>query len=102
MGEGVLIESLAHPKVSEVLSVSRKSSGMSHSKLKEYLVPEFLSLNTEDQNLNGFDACFFCAGVSSVGTKEAEYSRINYDTTIHFAKVLLQQNPQMTFIYVVS
>ena len=73
---------------------------MSHPKLKEFLVPDFLSLDDDDQNLSGYDACFFCAGVSSVGMKEAEYSRFTYDTTIHFAKVLLQQNPQMTFIYV--
>src|SRR5258708_873141 len=99
VGEGVLIECLAHPRVSEVLSVSRRATGMSHPKLKEYLVPDFLRLKDGDENLKGYDACFFCAGVSSVGMKEAEYSRITYDTTIHFAKVSLQQNPQMTFIY---
>lgn len=100
VGEGVLIECLAHPLISEVLSVSRRSSGMSHPKLKEYLVPDFLSMDDDDQNLSGYDACFFCAGVSSVGMKEVQYSRFTYDTTIHFAKVSLQQNPQMTFIYV--
>ncbi|MEO8150587.1 MAG: NAD-dependent epimerase/dehydratase family protein [Bacteroidia bacterium] len=100
VGEGVLIECLAHPQISEVLSVSRKSNGMSNPKLKEYIVPDFLNLKDDDKNLQGYDACFFCAGVSSVGMKEAEYTRITYDTTIHFAKVLLQQNPQMTFIYV--
>jgi hypothetical protein len=99
VGEGVLIECLAHPQISEVLSVSRRSTGMTHPKLKEYLVPEFLSLQ-EDENLKGYDACFFCAGVSSIGKKEAEYTRITYDTTIHFAEILLQLNPQMTFIYV--
>jgi len=100
VGEGVLIECLEHPQVSEVLSVSRRSCGMSYPKLKEYLVPDFLSLKEDDENLKGYDACFFCAGVSSIGMKEAEYSRITYDTTIHFAKVVQQQNPQMTFIYV--
>ncbi len=100
VGEGVLIECLAHPQISEVLSVSRRSTAMSHPKLKAYLVPDFLSLKEDDGNLNSYDACFFCAGISSVGMKEAEYSHITYDTTIHFAKVLLQQNPQMTFIYV--
>ncbi len=69
-------------------------------KLKEYIVPDFLNLKDDDENLKGYDACFFCAGVSSVGMKEAEYIRITYDTTIQFAKVLLHQNPEMTFIYV--
>jgi uncharacterized protein YbjT (DUF2867 family) len=100
VGEGVLLECLAHPQISEVLSVSRKTTGMSHPKLKEYIVPDFLSLRDNDENLKDYDACFFCAGVSSVGMKEAEYSRATFDTTIHFAKVLVQQNPQMTFIYV--
>ena len=100
VGEGVLLECLAHPQVSEVLIVSRKSSQRSHPKLKQYLVPDFLSLQEDDENLKGYDACFFCAGVSSIGMKEAPYSRITYDMTIHFANVSLRQNPMMTFIYV--
>ena len=100
VGEGVLLECLAHPQVEAVLSVSRRSNGMLHPKLKEYLVPDFLALKDNDENLKGYDACFFCAGVSSVGMKEAEYSRITYDTTTHFSKAVLQQNPKMTFIYV--
>lgn len=100
VGEGVLIECLAHPQILEVLSVSRKPSGWVHPKLKEYLVPDFLNLKEDDQNMKGYDACFFCAGVSSIGMKEPEYSRFTFDTTIHFAKVSLKQNPQMTFIYV--
>ncbi|MEO6301789.1 MAG: NAD-dependent epimerase/dehydratase family protein [Bacteroidia bacterium] len=100
VGEGVLIECLANPQITEVLSVSRKSNGMSHPKLKEYLVPDFLGLKEDDEKLKGYDACFFCAGVSSVGMNEADYTRITFDTTLHFAKALLHQNPQMTFIYV--
>ena len=100
VGEGVLLECLSHPQISEILSVSRKPNGISHPKLKEYLVPDFLSLKEGDTHLKGYDACFFCAGVSSVGMKEPEYTRLTYETTTHFAKVLQKQNPQMTFIYV--
>lgn len=100
VGEGVLIECLAHPQISEVLSVSRKPNGMTHPKLKEYLVSDFLSMKPDDENVKGYDACFFCAGVSSIGMKEENYTRITFDTTVHFAKVLLHQNQQMTFIYV--
>ena len=100
VGEGVLLECLAHSQVSEVLSVSRKSTQRVHPKLKEYLVPDFLNLSEDDQKLKGYDACFFCAGVSSIGMKEEQYRRMTYDTTLHFAKTLLHQNPQMTFIYV--
>lgn len=99
VGEGVLLECLAHPQVTEVLSVSRKSAGITHSKLKEYIVADFLSLREGDEMLNGYDACFFCAGVSSVGMKEPEYTRITYDTTLAFAKAL-NPKPQMSFAYV--
>ena len=100
VGEGVFLECLSSPLISEVLSVSRRPTGTSHPKLKEYIVPEFLDLKEGDDRLTGYDACFFCAGVTSIGKSEAEYTRITYDTTIHFAKVLAAQNPQMTFIYV--
>lgn len=100
VGEGVLLECLEHPQISEVLSVSRKSTNRTHPKLKEYLVPEFLNLSLNDENLKGYDGCLFCAGVTSLGKKEPEYTRLTFDTTIHFAKVVLNQNPNSTFIYV--
>ena len=100
VGEGVLLECLEHPEVTEVLCVNRKPTGRSHPRLKEYIVPEFLNLGDHDEMLKGYNACFYCAGVSSLGMKEADYYRITYETTLHFARVVLQQDPQMTFIYV--
>jgi len=99
VGEGILLECLHHPKVTEVLSVSRKPTGIIHPKLKEYIVPDFHTLQENDEKLRDYDACFFCAGVSSVGMKEDEYRRVTYDTTMHFAKAV-NPNPQMSFIYV--
>jgi uncharacterized protein YbjT (DUF2867 family) len=99
IGEGVLLECLKHPQIREVLSVSRKPAGKVHPKLKEYIVPDFLSLTENDEKLKGYDACFFCAGVSSVRKTEEEYKRITYDTTLHFAKVL-HPNPNISFVYV--
>lgn len=100
VGEGVLLECLAHPQIEEVLSVSRKTSGMSHPKLTEYIVPDFLELAEHNPVFKGYDACFFCAGISSIGMKEEDYTKITYTTTIHFAKVVLSENPEMLFIYV--
>lgn len=100
VGEGVLIECLENPNISEVLSISRKSSGKKHAKLKEYIVSDFLAMNLHDENLKGYDAVFFCAGISSVGMNEEEYTRITFDMTIHFAKAALSQNPDMVFNYV--
>jgi uncharacterized protein YbjT (DUF2867 family) len=100
VGEGVLFECLEHPAVECVLLVNRKPYGAKHSKLGECIVPDFLHLDIVSSKLIGYDACFYCAGVSSVGMKEAEYSHITYDTTLHFARQLAALNPQMTFIYV--
>lgn len=100
VGEGVLLECLQNAEVDAVLSVSRKSTGRTHPKLQEYIVPDFLQLQPGDVRLKGYDACFFCAGISSVGMAEDKYRLITYDTTIHFANMLLPQNPDMTFIYV--
>lgn len=100
VGEGVLLECLENPNISEVLSVSRKPSGKKHAKLKEYLVSDFLTIDLNDENLKGYNACFFCAGISSVGISEEDYTKITYDTTLHFAKILLNLNPEMVFNYV--
>lgn len=100
VGEGVLMECLENPSVDKVLSVSRKSSGRHHPKLVEYIVADFLALNEDDTKLAGYDGCFFCAGISSIGMKESDYARITYDMTLHFAQVVLRQNPGITFIYV--
>lgn len=99
VGEGVLLECLANQQVTEVLSVSRKHIGIKHPKLKEYIVSDFLSLKENDETLKGYDACFFCAGMSSVGIKEPEYTKITYDTTLAFAKAV-DPKTQMTFAYI--
>ena len=99
VGEGVLLECLANSKITIVLSVSRKPIDMKHPKLKEYIVSDFLTLKENDETLKGYDACFFCAGVSSVGMKEPEYTRITYDTTLAFAQAVNPKS-QMTFAYI--
>lgn len=99
VGEGVLLECFRNPQVTEVLSVSRRTTGISHSKLKEYIVPDFLQLQPGDPQLKGYDACFFCAGVSSIGKKEPEFTRLTYDTTLTFARAV-SPNASMSFVYV--
>jgi hypothetical protein len=81
------------------LSVSRKPILTKHPKLNEYIVQDFTTLKENDENLEGYDVCFFCAGVSSVGMKEPEYTRVTFDMTLAFAKSL-NPKPQMTFAYI--
>lgn len=100
VGEGVLLECLQNGAVSEVLIVNRRHYERSHPKLKESLVPDFFHLGEFAGKIKGYDACFFCAGVSSVGMKEERYSRITYDTTMAFAKTFLAQNGNAVFTYV--
>ena len=100
VGEGVLLECLEQPVVEKVLIVSRKSYNFKHPKLIELVVPDFFQLDTFEDRLAGYDACFFCAGVSAVGMKEVDYNRITHDITIHFAKTLARLNPNMVFGYV--
>ena len=100
VGEGVLFTCLEDSAVEQVLMVNRRPYPMQHPKLKELLVPNFLELDAAADQLAGYDACFYCAGISSVGLSEADYTRITYDTTLHFAQVLAIIQPDMVFIYV--
>ncbi len=100
VGEGVLLECLSNEHVTEVLSISRRSYPISHTKYSELLVADFMQIDSHEDRLKGFDACFFCAGVSSVGMSEADYTHITLTTTLHFAQVLAKCNPEMVFDFV--
>ncbi|RZK38491.1 MAG: NAD-dependent epimerase/dehydratase family protein [Hymenobacter sp.] len=100
VGEGVLLTLLGQPEVETVLSISRKPSGHAHPKLHELLVPDFFDLGGIEDELRGYTACFFCAGVSSVGMKESAYTRITHDLTLHVAETLARVTPALTFVYV--
>jgi hypothetical protein len=100
VGEGVLLECLSHPEVERVLLVSRKAYGLTHPKVKECIIPDFLDLDAFTSQLTGYNACFYCAGISSSGMSEADYTRITYDITLHFAQKLASLNPGMTFVYI--
>jgi len=100
VGEGVLFECLQNENVSEALIVNRRHYDHNHPKLKELIVSDFFKLDEFADNLKGYDACFFCAGISSVGMKEDKYTRITYDTTLSFAKTVLAHNPNLVFTYV--
>ena len=100
VGEGVLLECLDHPDVEQVLAVNRKPSGMSHPKLREIIHADFFDLAPLEPQLAGYDACFFCLGVSSVGMSVEQYRRVTYDLTLNAGRLLAKINPEMTFCYV--
>jgi uncharacterized protein YbjT (DUF2867 family) len=100
VGEGVLLECLQHDSVTEVLAINRKPCGVTHPKLKEVIHADFFNLEPVREQLRGYNACFFCAGVSSVGMKEEAYYRLTHTMTLHMAELLSSLNPGMTFCYV--
>ncbi|MFM8431958.1 MAG: NAD-dependent epimerase/dehydratase family protein, partial [Bacteroidota bacterium] len=100
VGEGVLHECLMSEKISEVLLLNRRPSGFANPKLKEIILEDLSDISSLSEYLRGYDGCFFCLGVSSVGMEAEKYRRITYDLTMQIAGHLSAWNPQMTFCYV--
>lgn len=100
VGEGVLLACLSDARVEKVLAVTRRPSGHVHPKLEELVVPDFSRLDGVRETLRGYDACFYCAGVSSAGMGEAAYTKVTYDTPLAFAKVLAELNPTLVLCHV--
>jgi uncharacterized protein YbjT (DUF2867 family) len=100
VGQGVLRECLLDADVESVLAVGRRPTGQRHAKLREIQHDNFLDYSAIESQLAGFDACFFCLGVSSLGLDEARYRHLTYDITLAAATALAKLNPQMVFIYV--
>ena len=100
VGEGVLHECLLHPNVKSILVINRKPCEVKRDKLKEIIHKDLFDLSSIEDQLVGYNACYFCAGVSSAGKNEDEYKHITYDLTINFANTLAKLNPDMTFCYV--
>lgn len=107
VGEGVLLECLASDAVGEVLILTRRSAGVVHPKVREVVLPDLSDVSPIAGQLSGYDACFFCLGVSSIGMKEPEYTKLTYDLTMGIAQVLAKVNTPaitgrggMTFCYI--
>jgi len=100
LGHGVLRECLLAADVEEVVAVGRNPSGQQHPKLRELVMANMYDYTAVESQLAGFDACFFCLGVSSIGMNEEDYRRVTYELTLAAATVLAHLNPGMTFVYV--
>ena len=100
VGQGVLRECLLAQDVDAVLAIGRTAAGVAHPKLRELIVPDLFDTAKYAADLAGFDACFFCLGVSSAGMTEASYTRLTYDLTMAVAEALARVSPAITFVYV--
>lgn len=100
VGEGVLHECLLSPDVEAVLVINRRPCGVTHPKLKEIIHADFFDFGPIRDQLSGYNACYFCLGVSSVGMDKETYYKMTYTLTMHVAETLSQLNRDMTFCYV--
>jgi uncharacterized protein YbjT (DUF2867 family) len=100
VGQGVLRECLLDPGVDLVTTVGRTPTGLQNPKLREVAHKNLWDYSSVETQLSGFDACFFCLGVSSAGMKEADYDRVTFGITMAAAECLSRLNPRMTFVYV--
>jgi uncharacterized protein YbjT (DUF2867 family) len=100
VGQGVLRECLVAADVQSVQTVGRSATGLQNPKLREVVHQDLFHYDAIAEKLSGFDACFFCLGVTSSGKSEADYERVTYGITLAAAEILSRLNPKMTFIYV--
>lgn len=100
VGHGVLLECLASKEVEEICLITRRSLGMNHPKVKEIVHTDFSLFTAIEKQLSGYDACFHCMGVSSIGMDEATFSKLTYDITKALANALYRANPLMVVTYV--
>ncbi|MDR5750678.1 MULTISPECIES: NAD(P)H-binding protein [unclassified Caballeronia] len=100
VGQGVLRECLRDPDVDRVVTLGRSATGVEDEKLREIVHRDMFDYASIERELAGFDACFFCLGVSSFRMSEADYTRLTYDLTMAAARTLARLDPQMTFVYV--
>ena len=100
VGQGVLRESLLAADVEQVLVVGRSATGVKHPKLREVTLTDFADLSPIEADLESYDACFYCLGVSSVGMSEEAYTKVSFDFPVAAARTLAVINPDLTFVYV--
>ncbi len=100
IGQGVLRECLLAPDVNRVLTIGRTATGVQNAKLQDLVHADLWNYSAIEEQLRGFDACFFCLGVTSAGMSEADYTRVTYGITVAAAETLWRLNPDMTFVFV--
>jgi uncharacterized protein YbjT (DUF2867 family) len=100
IGQGVLLECLRDPGVTDVVTIGRRATGRESAKLRELVHERLDDLSIVESELSGFDACFYCLGISSAGLSEDAYRRVTYDLTVAAGQALAKRSPQITFVFV--
>jgi uncharacterized protein YbjT (DUF2867 family) len=100
VGEGTLHESVLSPEVEKILVIGRRPCGIIHAKMEELILADFVNPGHALDDVKGYDACFFCLGISSVGLDKPTYETMTHTLTLNFAKAIMPNNPGMSFLYI--
>ena len=100
VGKSVLLESLENPLIEKILLINRKKLNISHPKVEEIILEEFMNIKTLKNQIKDYNACFFCMGVSAIGMSEEKYTHITYEIIKSFVDTLYEVNQNITFNYV--
>lgn len=100
VGRSTLNECLTNDKVAQILVINRRTVGLTHPKLKEIIHSDFFDFSSLKNELVGYDACFHCMGVTSVGKNEAEFTKFTFDITKSLVDTCYAANSNMVFNYV--
>ncbi|MBE7635287.1 NAD(P)H-binding protein [Sneathiella sp. P13V-1] len=97
IGGLVLDLCLETSEIKEVISLVRRPSGISHPKLHEIVVKDFLDLASHLENLKNVDLVFYCLGAYTGSGTSEELRRITVDMPAHLAETLILVNAHPTF-----
>ncbi len=97
IGSLVLDQCLSTPEIKQVISLVRRATGITHPKLQEIVVSDFMDLSSHQETLQNTDLVFYCLGAYTGSAVPEELRRITVDMPAHLADTLLQVGARPTF-----
>ncbi|MDO3695704.1 NAD-dependent epimerase/dehydratase family protein [Wenyingzhuangia sp. chi5] len=100
VGKAVLYECIENSDIEKILLINRHSLAINNNKIHEVILKDFSNIASIKNEMHGYDACFHCMGISSIGIDEEAFSKVTYEYTKKLTDVLYQANPNMVVNYV--
>lgn len=97
IGGLVLEHCLAASEVKKVISLVRRPSSLTHPKLEEILVNDFMDLNSLKGELADTELVFYCLGAYTGSASPDELRRITVDMPAHLVDTLIQASTTPRF-----
>lgn len=90
---------LEHRDVEMVTVVGRRSVGMEHPRLREFIHDNFLDYRPIVDALRGQGVALYCLGVYTGAVPDNKFRQITVDYTLSYAAALHQQSPKSAFCF---